>query len=126
MPQVGGVMEQLWPLDQTARYDSWLAVGSVDGTAAEEAITSTGIDFGAWDEEHQLHVTDGGLAWTNTRDPAMPPPAAGSSVVIAQLTVPTEAHLTARVNAEGYTLTGIRAPTSDQARYEVYDIRFDI
>ena len=73
-----------------------------------------------------MHVTDGGLAWTDTFDPTMQPAGAESSVVIAQITVPSGTSFVARVNVEGYTVTGLNAPGASQARYEEFDVRFSV
>merc|ERR1712086_484471 len=109
----------------TAQYDSWLAIGNTDGSSAT-AITEIGFDFSAWDEAHGVHVTDGSLEWTNAADPAMQPAGVESNVVIAQITVLSGTSFVARVNVEGYTVTGLNAPGASQARYEEFDVRFTI
>ena len=55
----------------------------------------------------------------------MPAPSTGSRVVIAQLTLQTAMSFVARVNVEGYTLTGLHAPGSSQARYQEFGVRFE-
>jgi len=126
---VGGTLAAYW-VNQYAsfhsQYDSWLALGKTDGSESTTGlITTIGLDFSAWDETNGITVTDGGLAWTDPLDPAMPAPSTGSRVVIAQLTLQTAMSFVARVNVEGYTLTGLHAPGSSQARYQEFGVRFE-
>jgi hypothetical protein len=83
---IGGVSPQLTAVMPTAQYDSWLTIGSTDGSSSG-SISSIGLDFESWTAAHGLSTDNGALFYM---DPdAGPSQSAGySNVVIAQLTLP--------------------------------------
>ena len=97
---VGGTNPQLWELQPSLSYDSWLTVGSVQWEAGATAtqISTVGIDFDGWTETQQLSVTNGAVFWLDpnvgsTQDPT----------VVAQISVPRGGAptWTAVINARG-------------------------
>ena len=99
-----------------AAYDSWLTVGAVDisdmgssvmhhgqwqPVSTSNYIGAGGIDFRTWTEANGLRVENGDVSWA---DPSSAPSCddrQSNGCTIAQLTVPSQGHFTAIVNAEG-------------------------
>ena len=73
-----------------AQYDSWLTVGITDGDTSN-LLSSLGIDFRSWDEDHELlsdEGTGGAVFWMDPESAAdVVVEGADRSVVIAQLTI---------------------------------------
>ena len=68
-----------------AQYDSWLTIGSTDGSTGS-SISSIGLDFDSWTATHGLSTDNGAIFYM---DPdAGPSQSAGySNVIIAQVTL---------------------------------------
>ena len=90
---VGGVNSAFFEVANSeatgfAQYDSWLTVGLTNGDGSN-SMSSLGIDFRSWDEEHELYSdigTGGAVFWM---DPHLATTAvsADRTVVVAQLTI---------------------------------------
>ena len=94
---IGGVPAMLVKIEKSAKYDSWLSVGPVDGTA-NALLKSLNIDFKPWAGKG-LQVNDGALFWSI---PKQGPRASGGRIVVAQLTVKAAQPWSASVSAMGY------------------------
>ena len=88
-----------------AAYDSWLTVGGCDGTVncghwQLSQLFADGIDFRTWNNGNGLRVENGDVSWA---DPSSAPSCEDRSngCTIAQLTLPSQGHFTAIVDAEG-------------------------
>lgn len=79
---VGGVNPAFFAIISDAAYDSWLTVGITDGDSAG-SLASIGIDFDAWTATNGVTIEDGAVFWFDPDEG----PAAGSRIVIAQITV---------------------------------------
>eukprot|EP01051_Picozoa_sp_SAG22_P020715 SAG22_NODE_4299_length_1312_cov_3.888706_1_plen_267_part_10 len=55
---VGGVSPEVVELQPTAAFDSWLAIGSIDGSTADTFATA-GIDFSAWNDGAYITAESG-------------------------------------------------------------------
>lgn len=71
-----------------AQYDSWLTVGLTEGDSSS-LISSIGIDFQSWDEDHELlsDSATGGAVFCMNPDSAESLLSTERTLVIAQLTV---------------------------------------
>ena len=91
----GGVNPVLWGIagHEDSQWDSWLTVADVSGT---DQINSVGVEFRTWNENAGLVVSNGAVFWM---EPGAAPVV--DTAVVAQLTIPEGAALSARVNAQG-------------------------
>jgi hypothetical protein len=96
---IGGINPAFVAIKPEAEFDSWLSVGPADGSAGGK-ISSIGVDFAAWDEANGLAVDDGAVFWM---DPDSGP---SGHAVLAQLTIPDGAALSATMSAQGRSADG--------------------
>jgi hypothetical protein len=110
---MGGTNPAFWPIMADTQFDSWLTVGLTEGDTAG-AISSIGVDWGAWTEEAGIEVDDGAVFWMSPDDAPRV-----REVVIAQLTLPSGvAEWSAVVNAQG------RSTSGEGEDWDVYNMRF--
>ena len=95
---IGGTNPLFWAFNADAEFDSWVTLGTVDGSSTG-SIGST-VDFSAWTADAGLSVSEGSVEWVN---PALAP---NGTAVIAQISVPTGSSFTARFNARGQSPDG--------------------
>lgn len=102
---IGGVSPAFYQASADAQFDSWLTVGTTDGSASG-GISSVGIDFTSWTESAGLSATDGAVFWMDPDSGAAA--TGGNPVVVAQLTVPvTTPFFTATAGAQGRSTNGL-------------------
>ena len=96
---VGGVNPLFFSATADAEFDSWLTVGMVN---AEDtmAISSIGINWASWDAATPLLATDGAVFWMDPDRGASRVTTLSSTIVIAQITVPTGTRFTASAGAQ--------------------------
>ena len=92
---IGGVNPSYFSVSLAAELDSWLTIGSTDGSLGDQ-LNSAGIDFDAWTEDSGLLVSDGAVF---LMDPFSGP---SGSVVVAQITVPTATVPSIVMGAQGH------------------------
>lgn len=100
---VGGANTAFFAFMPAAEYDSWITVGITEGDASG-AMATIGIDFASWDLTSGLRITDGAVFFM---EPTSGP--SGPDVVVAQLTVPTQADGSSRIfscGCQGRTTDG--------------------
>ena len=88
------------------RYDSWLAIGLGGPTGA---IASSGIDFTLWDATTPIEDLAGAVMYWRSSDRATlegEGESGRASVLVAQLTLPTNGVFTVSLNAEGKSVSG--------------------
>ena len=95
---IGGTNPLVWAFNADVEFDSWVTLGTVDGSSTG-SIGST-VDFSAWTADAGLSVSEGSVEWVN---PALAP---NGTAVIAQISVPTGSSFTARFNARGQSPDG--------------------
>ncbi len=92
---IGGTNPSFWTYSPSAQWDSWLAVGTTDGSSTTD-VSSIGIDFDSWTETEGLSIENGAVFWMDpTNAPSTWP------CVVAQITVPSDTPWSATVNARG-------------------------
>eukprot|EP01051_Picozoa_sp_SAG22_P001928 SAG22_NODE_81_length_21778_cov_38.345173_2_plen_178_part_00 len=104
---VGGINPAFYAFSPDCEYDSWLTVGTVDGSAGA-ALSAVGIDFADWTADTGMDINDGAVFWM---DPGNGPT---GEAVLAQLTIPTGTALTATINAQGQSNGGLSDWTNTQ------------
>jgi hypothetical protein len=114
---IGGANEAFFSFMPAAEYDSWITVG-ITGGDASGAMATIGIDFESWDLTSALRVTDGALFYME--------PSSGPSgeVVLAQLTVPTDAGGSSRVFSCG--CQGRTAGAAQGNDYQQHGLMFEL
>ena len=114
---VGGANVAFFGFMPASEYDSWITVGITGGDASGE-MASIGIDFASWDLTSGLRVTDGAIFYMD--------PSAGPSgdVVLAQLTVPTDAGGSSRIFSCG--CQGRTAGAAQGSDYQQHGITFEL
>ena len=81
---IGGVDPAFFPIANNpalgyAAYDSWLTIGITEGNS-RGAISSIGVDFGAWSDASGLEISNGAVFMMSPDD------GPEGSVVVAQIT----------------------------------------
>eukprot|EP01050_Picozoa_sp_SAG11_P019729 SAG11_NODE_3193_length_2622_cov_1.318668_3_plen_173_part_00 len=77
---VGGVNPGFFAWSPTSEFDSWLTVGTWDGTGTSD-ISTPGLDLSTWDADTSMFSSNGAVLLTN------PSISNGGAIVVAQLTV---------------------------------------
>jgi hypothetical protein len=98
----GGVNAALFPDSPVSEFDSWLTLGTTDGTVSFSMI---GIDFPSWTSTSDMVVDDGAiLVFPADADSASGPTVGDGPIAIAQITIPTSADVTVlTANFQGHT-----------------------
>ena len=84
---IGGANPAFFTIMAGAEFDSWLTVGSTDGTIGGNIAASPGFDFSAWTATSPLQTTNGAIFYM---DPSTFATNAGAGpIVMAQITSAT-------------------------------------
>eukprot|EP01050_Picozoa_sp_SAG11_P019730 SAG11_NODE_3193_length_2622_cov_1.318668_4_plen_247_part_00 len=94
----GGISPLLFEAVPSAEFDSWLTIGTVDGS---RAFSIAGMDMESWTADSSLAVSNGAVTAVGGDAADMPIP--GSTVVVAQMTIPSGASTVAVMNFAGNT-----------------------
>ena len=115
----------MWSFKPETQYDSWLTVGSEDGSAVGPSaplggLTTAGIDFDSWTEKQGLEANDGAIFFLDPDASRHDWP-----VTLAQFTVPTGTAFSGLLNARGKSMYLIGTdPPPLVADWTVYCIAF--
>ena len=88
---VGGVSPALFATTPAAEYDSWLTIGSTDGSVS---LSVAGISFDAWDTSTPLSASDGLIFVAPDAGP-------GGTVVVGQMTIPSDTYAEVTMGMQG-------------------------
>jgi hypothetical protein len=83
---VGGVSPELFDALPTTQYDSWLTVGTTDGSVV---LSTVGIDFDSWTQDSGVSCENGLVTYLDEHALVLPSDAPSGTVVVAQVTAAT-------------------------------------
>ena len=81
---IGGVSPAFFAVVADAEFDSWLTIGTTDGTAGAAIAASPGLGLGAWSETTGITENNGAIFYMSPNDGP-----AGTNIVLAQITSAT-------------------------------------
>ena len=96
---LGGVSESIININPDSAFDSWITIGITDGNIHND-INSIGIDYGGWDELHDIDI-DNGAVFLMDPDTIM----VNNEIIIGQFTIRTGSIKTGKINIQGKFLT---------------------
>ena len=97
---LGGVSDSIININPDSVFDSWITIGITDGNIHND-INSIGIDFGSWDELHDMDI-DNGAVFLMDPDILMD---ASNEIIIGQFTIRTGETKRGKINIQGKFLT---------------------
>merc|ERR1712178_94891 len=87
---IGGIDPAFVAIQPNLAYDSWLTIGETGGAASGILSTTiSGAELASWGPTTGLTVTNGAVSYFGSGSDPSSAPAAGSPIVVAQLTVPS-------------------------------------
>ena len=95
---IGGVNPFFLESYPNVMYDSWLTIGISNGNLNNK-LSSIGIDFNKWDENHDLDITNGGVFVMDPEETIVQ----GREYLIGQITVVENSNPSMIVNVQGKT-----------------------
>lgn len=96
---LGGVSDSIININPDSAFDSWITIGITDGNIHND-INSIGIDYGGWDELHDIDI-DNGAVFLMDPDTLM----VNNEIIIGQFTIRTGSIKTGKINIQGKFLT---------------------
>ena len=78
----GGVSPDFFPFSAEAEFDSWLTIGSTDGSAGVALGASPGLGLGDWSPSAAFSTNNGAIFWMDPTDG----PSGADPIVLAQIT----------------------------------------
>lgn len=95
---IGGVNPFIISTYPETKYDSWLTIGISDGNVNND-LSSVGIDFNGWDEQHDLDIIDGAIFLMDPTEKIV----SGNEYLLAQITVRRNSNPRVILNVQGKT-----------------------
>ena len=112
---VGPTNPAFFPMMPDCEFDSFLTIGMDGPATVPGALSSIGIDLGAWSDRTGISSADGALFFMDPDHGAT-----SDRVVLAQVTVPTGTHFSGQLNVQGrsnvgddWEATGLRFSDTD-------------
>lgn len=95
---IGGVSPFIISTYPETKYDSWLTIGISNGNGNND-LSSVGVDFNQWDEQHSLDISDGAIFLMNPRIRITN----NNEYLLAQITVRRDSNPRVILNVQGRT-----------------------
>lgn len=118
---IGGVNPFIISTYPETKYDSWLTIGISNGNINNE-LSSVGVDFNEWDEQHTLDIDDGAIFLMDPREKIVN----GNEYLLAQLTVRTNSNPRVILNVQGKTTGNFNNGILEDRSWSENRIIFDL
>lgn len=118
---IGGVNPFIISTYPETRFDSWLTIGISDGNVNND-LSSVGIDFNGWDEQHTLDIEDGALFLMDPTEKIVN----SNEYLLAQITVRKDSNPTVILNVQGKTNGLLETRTFQDRSWAENNIQFNL